>query len=107
MAPEQTCELSQLLRIFSGQSHPELAHEIAEQLGCPLSSSRTERFTNDNLYVQLGESVRGKDVMIIQSLSPDVHDNIFELLMMIDAARSASAKTRHTFQSQGDCWPIC
>ena len=95
MSADTRSELSQILRIFSGQSHPELAREIAQHLGCPLCASRTERFTNDNLSVQLSESVRGKDVMIIQSFSPDVHDNIFELLMMMDAARSASAKTVH------------
>ena len=83
------------LRIFSGSSHPQLAQEIADYLGCPLCSHKTMRFSNDNLFVQLGESVRGKEVMIIQSLTPDVSDNILELLLMLDAARSASAKTVH------------
>jgi ribose-phosphate pyrophosphokinase len=88
-------DLAEGLRVFSGSSHPELAQEIADNLGCPLCPSHTERFSNDNLFVQLGESVRGKDVVIIQSFSPDVSDNMFELLMMLDAARSASAKTVH------------
>jgi ribose-phosphate pyrophosphokinase len=84
-----------MLRIFSGSSHPELAAEIADYLGCPLCQTRTTRFSNDNLFVQLGESVRGKEVVMIQSFCPDVSDHILELLMMLDAARSASAKTVH------------
>jgi len=83
------------LRIFSGSSHPQLAQEIAENLGCTLYPRETTRFSNDNLFVQLGASVRGKEVVIIQSFSPDVSDNLLELLIMLDAARSASAKTVH------------
>jgi len=95
MQPGDSASLSSLLRIFSGTSHPELAKEIADYLGCRLCWRQTERFTNDNLFVHLGESVRGKEVVIIQSFTPDVSDNILELLMMLDAARSASAKTIH------------
>ncbi len=91
---EQQC-LQKDLRIFSGSSHPELANEIAASLGCHVSPHVTTRFSNDNLFVQLGESVRGKEVAIIQSLSPSVSDHLLELLMMLDAARSASAKTVH------------
>lgn len=87
--------ISDALRIFSGSSHPELAREIAEYLGCTLCRRETMRFSNDNLFVRLGSSVRGKDVVIIQSFCPDVSDHILELLMMLDAARSASAKTVH------------
>lgn len=83
------------LRIFSGSSHRELASEIAEYLGCPLCPSYTSRFSNDNLFVQLGESVRGKEVVVIQSFAPPVSDHMFELMMMLDAARSASAHTIH------------
>lgn len=83
------------LRIFSGSSHRELAGEIAEYLGCPLCPSYTNRFSNDNLFVQLGESVRGKEVVVIQSFAPPVSDHMFELMMMLDAARSASAHTIH------------
>ncbi|MBC7234704.1 MAG: ribose-phosphate pyrophosphokinase [Chloroflexi bacterium] len=83
------------LRIFAGSSHPELAQEIADYLGCRLCTRCTRRFSNDNLFVQLGESVRGKEVVIIQSFYPNPSDNILEMLMMLDAARSASAKTVH------------
>ena len=71
------------LRIFSGSSHRELAGEIAEYLGCPLCPSYTNRFSNDNLFVQLGESVRGKEVVVIQSFAPPVSDHMFELTVAI------------------------
>ncbi|NLX43206.1 MAG: ribose-phosphate pyrophosphokinase [Chloroflexi bacterium] len=84
------------LRIFGGLSHPELAEEIASHLQVPLCKHTNSRFRNDNMYVQLLESVRGKDVVIIQSFSPpNVSDNIIELLMMMNAAASASARSIH------------
>jgi ribose-phosphate pyrophosphokinase len=91
--PDQ--QIRDALRIFSGSSHPQLAQEIAENLGCTLCRRETTRFSNDNLFVQLGSSVRGKEVVVIQSFCPPVSDNLLELLIMLDAARSASAKTVH------------
>ncbi|MHB1357319.1 MAG: ribose-phosphate diphosphokinase [Anaerolineae bacterium] len=88
-------ELKDNLRIFSGSSHPALAEEITQYLGCDLCPSSKKRFSNDDLYVQLGVSVRGMDVVIIQSLCQPVSDNLLEMLMMIDAARSASATSVH------------
>ena len=82
-------------RIFSGSSNPALAKAIARYLEIPLSPSLIRRFSNDNLYIQLGESVRGRAVYIVQSFSPPVNDNIMELLMMLDAARSAGARELH------------
>ena len=79
-------------RIFSGSAHPELAREICQYLGMPLSPSKTTRFLNDNIYVQLQESVREKHVFILQPLCPPANDNLVELLLMCDAARSASAR---------------
>jgi ribose-phosphate pyrophosphokinase len=79
-------------RIFSGSAHPDLAREVCQYVGVPLSPSRTERFSNDNLYVQLEDSVREKDVYILQPLCPPANDNLVELLLMCDAARSASAR---------------
>lgn len=78
-------------RIFSGVSHPDLAREIAEYLGCEVSPSRLVRFSNDNLYVQLLESVREGEAVIVQTLSPPVQENLMELLLLLDAARSTSA----------------
>jgi ribose-phosphate pyrophosphokinase len=88
-------DLSDQLRIFSGSSHPELAQEIAAYLGCKLCPSSTRRFSNDCLFVQLGDSVRGKEVVVIQSFCYPVSDSIMEMMMMLDAARSASAHTIH------------
>ncbi|TAK22168.1 MAG: ribose-phosphate pyrophosphokinase [Chloroflexota bacterium] len=79
------------IKVFSGSSHPALAEEICRYLGVPLSPSVHRRFSNDNLYIQLRESVREHDVYIVQTFSPPVQDHVFELLMMVDAARDASA----------------
>ena len=83
------------IRIFSGSSHPQLAADIAAYLNLPLDQTRVSRFSNDNLYIQLGASVRSRIVFIVQSLAPPVNDNLVELLMMLDIARSASAKEVH------------
>jgi len=83
------------VRIFSGRSNPELARKIAEQLSVPLEETHISRFSNDNLYVQLGASVRGRTVYIVQSLVPPVSDHLVELLMMLDIAKSASAREVH------------
>jgi ribose-phosphate pyrophosphokinase len=83
------------VRLFSGSSHPELARGIAAYLDVPLEETSLKRFSNDNLYVQLGASVRGRTVYIIQSLTPPASDHLLELLMMLDIARGAAAKTVH------------
>jgi ribose-phosphate pyrophosphokinase len=83
------------VRIFSGRSNPELAQEIADKLSVPLEETHFSRFSNDNMYVQLGSSVRGRIVYIVQSLVPPVSDHLVELLMMLDIAKSASAKEVH------------
>jgi len=83
------------VRFFSGQSHPELAAEIATYLAIPLDSTHCSRFSNDNLYIQLGSSVRGRVVFIVQSLIKPVSDHLVELLMMLDIARGAGAKEIH------------
>jgi len=83
------------VRIFSGSSHPHLAADIAVYLNLPLEETRISRFSNDNLYIQLGASVRSRTVFIVQSLAPPVNDNLVELLMMLDIARSASAREVH------------
>ncbi|HTX89950.1 MAG TPA: ribose-phosphate pyrophosphokinase [Anaerolineales bacterium] len=83
------------VRFFSGSSHPHLAGDIATYLGLPLDRTNIRRFSNDNLYIQLGASVRSRVVYIVQSLTPPVNDHLVELLMMLDIARSASAKEIH------------
>lgn len=83
------------VRFFSGSSNPQLAGEIAKRLGIPLEETRVSRFSNDNMYVQLGASVRYRKVFIVQSLSQPVNDHLMELLMMLDIARSAAAAEAH------------
>jgi ribose-phosphate pyrophosphokinase len=83
------------VRLFSGSSHPALAAGIASSLGIPLDETYVSRFSNDNLYIQLGASVRSRIVYLVQSLSPPVNDHLLELLMMLDIARSAAAREVH------------
>lgn len=83
------------VRLFSGRSNPALAESIAENLGIALEETHFSRFSNDNLFVQLGASVRGRAVYIVQSLVPPVSDHLMELLMMLDIAKSAAAKEIH------------
>jgi ribose-phosphate pyrophosphokinase len=83
------------VRFFSGNSNPQLAATIAQYLGVPLEKTEISRFGNDNLYIQLGASVRSRTVFIIQSLSPPVNDHLMELLMMLDIARAAAAREVH------------
>jgi ribose-phosphate pyrophosphokinase len=83
------------VRFFSGSSHPKLAAGIASYLSVPLDPTYCSRFSNDNLYIQLGASVRSRIVYIIQSLVPPVSDHLVELLMMLDIARGAGAAEVH------------
>jgi ribose-phosphate pyrophosphokinase len=80
------------LMLFSGRSNPELAEQIADKLGVVLGEVELKTFANDETYVRYRESIRGADVFIVQSGSPPVNDNLVELLIMIQAARLASAK---------------
>lgn len=77
------------LAIFSGRSNPALARAIAEQLGTVLGTVNIKNFSDGEIYVKYQESIRGKDVFIVQS-TPPPSENILELLMLIDAAKRAS-----------------
>lgn len=79
------------IMLFSGSSHLELAHSVAEHLGCDLSSLKLGRFSDGEVHAQVLESVRGKDVFILQSLCSPVNDNLMELLIVVDAMRRSSA----------------
>lgn len=79
------------LKVFSGSSHPRLARDICAHLGIALGKSHTITFSNENMMVQIDENVRECDVFVVQTSCPPVHTHLFELLMMIDALRSASA----------------
>jgi ribose-phosphate pyrophosphokinase len=83
------------VRIYSGSSNRPLAEKIAGELGVPLGETYISRFSNDNLYIQLGATVRYRRVYIVQSLSQPVNDHLMELLMMLDIARSAAASEVH------------
>jgi ribose-phosphate pyrophosphokinase len=79
------------LKIFAGNSNPELAKKIANYLGIKLAKSVVRKFSDEEIEVKFGENVRGVDVFIVQSTHPPA-DNLFELLLMIDTARRASAR---------------
>jgi ribose-phosphate pyrophosphokinase len=79
------------IAVFSGSAHPDLAAEICRELGEPLLPARLQRFANDCLEVQLQSNCRERDVFLIQPLSPPVQEHLVELLLMLDAARGASA----------------
>jgi ribose-phosphate pyrophosphokinase len=81
--------------IFSGSAHPGLTKEIATSVGLEVSPTVMEKFSNDNLYVHLGVSVRSKEVFIVQPITPPSSDHLMELLFMLDIARSAGAKGVH------------
>jgi ribose-phosphate pyrophosphokinase len=78
--------------VFAGTSHPELAERIARGLGTRPGSVELETFSNGEIYCRFGESIRGTDVFLVQSCSPPVNDHLVELLLMIHAARLASAR---------------
>jgi ribose-phosphate pyrophosphokinase len=80
------------LRIVSGNSNPRLAQKICDHLGISLGRAKIDRFSDGETLVELGESVRGTDTFVIQSLAHPVNDNLMELLVIIDALRRASAR---------------
>jgi ribose-phosphate pyrophosphokinase len=79
------------ITVFSGSAHHDFAEEMCAILGVELSQTRTTRFSNDCLQVQLRANCRQRDVYIVQPLVPPVQENLMELLLMMDAARGASA----------------
>ena len=79
------------IKIFSGNSNPELAKAICAKLGLPLGSSETKTFSDGESSVSIYETVRGSDVFVIQSTCMPVNDNLMDLLIMIDALKRASA----------------
>jgi ribose-phosphate pyrophosphokinase len=79
------------IAVFSGSAHPGLAAAVCEYLNTPLLPVQVDRFANDCLEVQLQGNCRERDVFIVQPLVRPVQENLVELLMMVDAARGASA----------------
>lgn len=82
--------MSQLM-LFTGNSNPELAQKVSEQLHIPLGDAKVSQFSDGEIAVEINENVRGADVFIIQSTCAPTNDNLMELIVMIDALRRASA----------------
>ncbi|MBQ1400713.1 MAG: ribose-phosphate diphosphokinase [Firmicutes bacterium] len=78
-------------KVFTGNSHTELAEEIASIMGKPMGNATVSKFSDGEISVSMWESVRGTDVFIVQSTGDPVNDNLMELLIMIDAIKRASA----------------
>src|SRR5436309_1351580 len=79
------------IQVFGGNGNPELVREICAYLGLPIGRVDIRRFSNENLSIQVQENVRETDVFVVQPFSTPVHENIMELLIMMDALRSSSA----------------
>ncbi|NQS89008.1 ribose-phosphate pyrophosphokinase [Patescibacteria group bacterium] len=83
--------LSDELGLFTGRANPELARKITEYLGIPLGKMEIRSFSDGETYVKINESVRGRDIFLLQPTSPPASENLMELLIMIDAFQRASA----------------
>ena len=79
------------LKIFSGSAHSQLATDVCEYLDIPLGETNVFKFSNDNTFVQILENIRERDIFLVQPFARPVNDNVMELLIMIDAAKRASA----------------
>ena len=79
------------LRIFTGNANPDLAHAICQRLGIPMGDMIVTSFSNENIFVKINESIREKDVFVVQSLGLPLSDRIMELLIMLDACKRAAA----------------
>ncbi|HEH5001058.1 TPA: ribose-phosphate pyrophosphokinase [Campylobacter jejuni] len=80
-------------KIFSGSANVEFARQVSKYLSLPLSDAGVKRFSDGEISVQIDESVRGKDVFIIQSTCAPTNDNLMELLILTDALRRSSANS--------------
>lgn len=80
------------MKLFCGNANPRLAADIAKYLNIPLGSATVRRFADQEVFVEIHENVRGKDVFVLQSTSYPANDHLMELLIMIDALRRSSAR---------------
>src|SRR4051812_48205167 len=81
------------MMFFSGRAHPELAKEVAEQLGVGLVPTKAFDFANGEIYVRFMESARGADCFVVQSHTAPINQWVMEQLIMIDALKRASARS--------------
>lgn len=79
------------MKIITGRAHPELAEQIAKNLGIELTDANVDSFPDGETFVKINENIRGEDLFIIQPTCPATNHNIMELLIMVDAAKRASA----------------
>ncbi|MFM8788557.1 MAG: ribose-phosphate diphosphokinase, partial [Chthoniobacterales bacterium] len=79
------------MRLLTGTAHPRLAKAIADYIGVPLGDATVSSFPDGETFVKINENVRGRDVFIIQPTCPPTNQNLMELLILVDAARRASA----------------
>ena len=79
------------LKIFTGSAHRDLAQRIADYVGVPLGNATVSTFPDGETFVKINENVRGRDVFIVQPTCPPTNQNLMELLILVDAARRASA----------------
>ena len=79
-------------QVFTGNANWALAQEIAEYIGIPLGKAAVTSFPNGETFVKINENIRGRDIYIVQPTAPPTNQNLMELLIMIDAARRASAR---------------
>ncbi|HEX8680641.1 MAG TPA: ribose-phosphate pyrophosphokinase [Chthoniobacterales bacterium] len=79
------------MKIFTGSANRELAEKICHSIGAPLGDATISAFPDGETYVKFEENIRGRDVFIIQPTSPPTNHHLMELLIMVDAARRASA----------------
>lgn len=79
------------MKLFSGSAHQSLARDIADSLDCPLADVSVTAFPDGETFVKINENIRGEDVFIIQPTCPPTNHNLMELMIMVDAAKRASA----------------
>ncbi|MFQ5875153.1 MAG: ribose-phosphate diphosphokinase, partial [Dehalococcoidia bacterium] len=79
------------LKVFTGNAHPKLAQDICKYLGAPLGEAEVFEFSNENIFVKILENIRERDVFLVQPICSPVNKSMMELLIMIDAAKRASA----------------
>ena len=80
------------MMVFAGNANPKLAQAVTEYLHIPLGRAAVSRFSDGEVSVQLLDTVRGKDVFVLQSTCAPTNDNLMELLIMVDALKRASAR---------------
>ena len=84
--------MANIIKIFTGNAHREMAKDIAACLGLPLSRADIKKFSDGEIFVEIKENVRGTDVFVVQPTCTPVNDHLMELVIMVDALRRASAR---------------